>query len=88
MGESTLIERIVFSPRNDDNYIWPGDNYELFYQDGINGWKSLGGKVATEREIDFLVPQNALLWLRNRTKGREEQVFIYKNGRQYFAFDL
>lgn len=62
------------------------DNYELFYQDGINGWKSLGSKVATEREIDFLVPQNALLWLRNRTKGREEQVFIYKNGRQYFAF--
>ena len=55
---------------------------------GINGWKSLGSKVATEREIDFLVPQNALLWLRNRTKGREEQVFIYKNGRQYFAFDL
>ena len=88
LGESTLIERIVFSPRNDDNYIWPGDNYELFYQDGINGWKSLGSKVATEREIDFLVPQNALLWLRNRTKGREEQVFIYKNGRQYFAFDL
>lgn len=88
LGESTLIERIVFSPRNDDNYIWPRDNYELFYQDGINGWKSLGSKVATEREIDFLVPQNALLWLRNRTKGREEQVFIYKNGRQYFAFDL
>lgn len=88
LGESTLIERIVFSPRNDDNYIWPGDNYELFYQDGINGWRSLGSKVATEREIDFLVPQNALLWLRNRTKGREEQVFIYKNGRQYFAFDL
>ena len=88
LGESTLIERIVFSPRNDDNYIWPGDNYELFYQDGINGWKSLGSKVATEREIDFLVPQNALLWLWNRSKGREEQVFIYKNGRQYFAFDL
>lgn len=44
--------------------------------------------MATEREIDFLVPQNALLWLRNRTKGREEQGFIYKNGRQYFAFDL
>lgn len=88
LGESMPIERIVFSPRNDDNYIWPGDNYELFYQDGINGWKSLGRKVATERKIEFLVPQNALLWLRNCTKGREEQVFIYKNGRQTFTFDL
>ncbi len=84
LGESMPIERIVFSPRNDDNYIWPGDNYELFYQDGINGWKSLGRKVASERKIEFLVPQNALLWLRNCTKGREEQVFIYKNGRQTF----
>ncbi|WP_220653849.1 discoidin domain-containing protein [Bacteroides fragilis] len=88
LGESMPIERIVFSPRNDDNYIWPGDNYELFYQDGINGWKSLGRKVASERKIEFLVPQNALLWLRNCTKGREEQVFIYKNGRQTFTFDL
>ena len=58
--------------------FWPGDNYELFYQDGINGWKSLGSKVATEREIDFLVPQNALLWLRNRYKGTRRAGLYYK----------
>ena len=88
LGGNVPIERIVFSPRNDDNYIWPGDNYELFYQDGANGWKSAGRKVATKREIEFMVPQNALLWLRNCTKGREEQIFIYKNGRQFFTLDL
>ena len=88
LGKVTPIRKIVFSPRNDDNYIWPGDEYELFYQDGINGWKSLGIQTATRRELEYRVPDNALLWLRNRTKGREEQVFIYKVGRQCFTVDI
>lgn len=82
------IKKIVFVPRNDDNYISPGDRYVLFYQDGKNGWKFLGDKIATLRQIEFEVPQNALLWLRDLTKGREEQVFIYKNGNQIFTIDL
>ena len=88
LGKVTPIRKIVFSPRNDDNYIWPGDEYELFYQDGINGWKSIGIQTATRRELEYRVPDNALLWLRNRTKGREEQVFIYKEGRQCFTVDI
>lgn len=88
LGKATPIKKIVFSPRNDDNYVWPGDEYELFYQDGINGWKSLGTQTATGRELEYRVPNNALLWLRDRTKGREEQVFIYKDGKQYFTVDL
>lgn len=88
LGETTPIGKIVFSPRNDDNYVWPGDKYELFYQDGINGWKSLGVQTATVRQLEYLAPANALLWLRNLTKGREEQVFIYKNGKQYFTVNL
>lgn len=88
LGEMMNIGKLVFSPRNDDNYVWPGNEYELFYQDGINGWKSLGVQTATKRELEYSVPDNALLWLRNRTKGREEQVFIYKNGKQYFTVDL
>lgn len=88
LGNATPIRKIVLSPRNDDNYVWPGDKYELFYQDGINGWKSLGVQTATKRELEYLVPDNALLWLRNQTKGREEQVFIYKEGKQYFTVNL
>lgn len=88
LGEMMNIKKIAFSPRNDDNYVWPGDQYELFYLDGLHGWKSLGGQIATERELNYLVPDNALLWLRDLTKGREEQVFIYKNGKQYFTVDL
>lgn len=35
LGKTTTIGKVVFSPRNDDNYVWPGDEYELFYQDGV-----------------------------------------------------
>lgn len=75
-------------PRNDDNFIWPGDEHELFYRNEIAGWVALGRKTAMERTITFSIPNNALLWLRNLTKGREEQVFVYRNGRQYFAYDI
>lgn len=82
------IKKIIFSPRNDDNFVWPDDEYELFYQNGINGWRSLGRKTAETRELHYQVPQNALLWLRNLTKGKEEQVFIWENSKQIFTFDL
>lgn len=82
------IRRLYFIARTDDNYVWKGDTYELFYFDGINGWKSLGVKTATSEYICFEAPKNALLWLRNRTKGREEQFFIYRNNRQWFNSDL
>ena len=88
LGKLTNIQKIVFSPRNDDNYVWPGNQYELFYQDGTNGWKSLGKQIATEHELHYMVPDNALFWLRNLTKGREEQIFIYRNGKQYFTIDV
>lgn len=88
LGQPTEIKRIVFSPRNDDNYISPGDKYELFYQDGTNAWRSLGRQIATSKELRYQAPQNALLWLRNLTKGKEEQVFIFENGKQVFTLDL
>ena len=89
MGELKKIRKIVFNPRNDDNFVWPGDEYELFYNDGAAGWKSLGRQVADERRyVEYEVPRNALLWLRDRTKGREEQVFFIRDGKQVFVTDL
>lgn len=82
------IRRLYFIARTDDNYVWKGDTYELLYFNGIDGWKSLGVKTATSEYICFEAPRNALLWLRNRTKGREEQVFIYRNNRQWFNSNL
>lgn len=79
---------IDFYPKNDDNFIRPGDIYELLYQNGTYGWKSLGTKKATGETIEFLAPSGALLWLRDKTRGKEEQVFIYENGRQWFVSDI
>ncbi|WP_291601402.1 hypothetical protein [Bacteroides sp.] len=85
----TKVGGIIYVPRNDDNYVSPGDYYELFYQNGTKGWNSLGAKVA---EFDYLeydhVPAGALLWLHNRTKGVEEQVFCWKEGKQVFNYRL
>ena len=89
LGVPKKIRKIVFNPHNDDNFVWPGDEYELFYNDGAAGWKSLGRQVADERRyVEYEVPRNALLWLRDRTKGREEQVFFIRDGKQVFVTDL
>lgn len=77
----TRISQIEFCPRNDDNEITPGDEYELFYWDNI--WISLGKKIATDYILEYKkVPKGALLWLRNLTKGREERPFTYENSTQ------
>ncbi len=88
LGKEVSVKKILLCPRNDDNYIWPGDEYELFYNDGINGWLSLGKQKARERVLHYDVPSNALFWLRNLTKGKEEQVFFCHDGVQYFVTDL
>lgn len=77
------ITRIEYIFRNDDNYIRPGDQYELFYF-SKNYIISLGVQTGTANKVlEFnKVPQGALLWLHNRTRGNEERIFIYENNEQ------
>lgn len=85
LGKTEKIGKIVYMPRNDDNFIRLGDQYELYYQDGFNGWISLGKQVATELTLHYdNIPQNAVLWLRNLSRGKEETVFRNEAGRQVF----
>jgi hypothetical protein len=86
LKKETRLSRIEITPHTDDNYIRIGDVYELFYHAGGAGWKSLGKQTAKELFLDYdNVPENALLWLHNHTRGREEQVFYIKDGRQVFT---
>jgi len=63
------------------NNIIPGEHYELFYWD--NNWLSLGKQTATEKTLNYKdVPDNALLWLRDLDKGKQERIFVYKNNTQ------
>ena len=83
-GKPVAADRLLFMPRNDDNYITPGHTYELFYW-SREGWKSLGRKVADGEQLVYRnAPRHALFWLRDRTAGKEEQTFVYFNGKQYF----
>lgn len=81
LKESRKITSIEFAPRNDDNAISPDDLYELYYWN--RGWIYVGSKIADGYSISFdNVPLNALFWLRDITKGREERPFTYEDGHQ------
>ena len=83
-GHPVSISEITYLPRNDANGIYPGNEYELFYFD-LNGWQSLGSKIATGYSIEFEnVPSNAVYWLRTHTTGKEERIFTIQNGEQRF----
>ena len=86
LGASFRLGSMLYVPHNDGNYIDPGDEYELFYHGGAEGWKSLGRQRAVVDSLVYdNVPGNAVLWLRDLTKGREEQQFILdENGEQLF----
>lgn len=80
-GKPTLLSKLFFCPRTDDNDVSPGDEYELFYWN--NQWTSLGKQSAQKHQLIYNnVPRNALLLLRDLTKGREERPFTYEKGKQ------
>lgn len=76
-GKPVVATRAVYIPRNDDNNVVPGQEYELLYY-GQDGWISLGKKVAEDYFVEYdSIPDNALLLLRNHTKGQEERIFTH-----------
>jgi hypothetical protein len=81
-GKPVNIDRILYMPRTDGNIVTYGDEYELKYWDKT-GWISLGRKVADNVHITFdNCPSNALFLLHNHTRGVEERIFTYENGKQ------
>ena len=82
-GRMVELKELAFLTRSDDNFIREGEEYELYYWD--NGWQSLGKRTGS-RKLQYLtynnVPANALLLLRNLTKGKEERIFTYEDGKQ------
>ena len=82
LEKPTRVALIEYTPRNRDNYIRPGDTFELFFCD--DEWKSLGR--ITDKKADSLlfknVPRGALLFLRNHTRGVQERIFTFEKGEQ------
>lgn len=83
-GKPVDIEKIIYTPRGDGNTIEIGDEYELFYW-GNARWNSLGKQVANSVRLQYdNVPSGALYWIEDLSKGKEERIFEYKEGKQVF----
>lgn len=83
LGEKRIIRKAIYTPRNTRNFIEEGDGYELFYwHEGE--WKSAGYQVATSDSLEYSVPRGVLLYLKNHSRGKDERIFDYKNGKQKF----
>ena len=80
-GRPMRIGRLVYTPRNRDNFIRRGDRYELFYATA-RGWVSLGEQVAVSDSLVYEVPVGALLYLRDHTRGVDDRIFEMVDGRQ------
>ena len=81
-----LLTHVRFSPKNADNGICAGNEYELHYWN--NGWHSCGTVRAKYEYVEFEnVPQGCLYWLENRTQGGEEMPFVLdEKGEQRFIY--
>lgn len=84
LDEPAIINKIRYIIRNDDNGIRKNNLYELFYIDENKQWTSAGRKIATEDDMIIFdnIPAGTLYWLRNHTRGQEERIFTYENGKQ------
>jgi hypothetical protein len=80
-GKPVVVEKVRIVPRNDDNYIHPGEEYELKYWN-TTGWVSMGRRVANDNYLVYdNIPSGVLLWLDNLTSGMDERIFRYNNGK-------
>ena len=80
-GSGTHVDLIKYAPSTDLNFVEKGHLYELYYFD--KAWHLIARTVATGEELLFdSVPQNALLLLKDRTAGKEERIFEFKDGKQ------
>lgn len=83
LGKPHEVRKAIYTPRNDNNFIYKGDIYELFYWDN-NHWNSLGKQTASADSLINTVPNNTLLYLKNHSYGKDERIFEYRDGRQFF----
>lgn len=80
-GKASEVDAIKFAPATDLNFVEKGHLYELYYFD--TEWHLIGRQIAQKEELIFKqVPSGALLLLKDKTAGKEERIFEYKDGKQ------
>ena len=81
-GHAEKVKRLCYIGRGDGNAVCMGDTYELLlFSD--RQWKSMGKQVAKHPYVVYdRMPVGGLFLLKNLTKGKDERIFTYENGRQ------
>lgn len=79
-GKGSAVGKIVFCPSTDLNFVERGHLYELYYFD--TEWHLVSRAYSKGESLDFSrVPKGALLLLKDKTKGTEERIFEYVDGK-------
>lgn len=82
LNRPSTVDKIRFIGRNDGNTIEVGDKYGLYYWD-YRYWQLIDTRIAEENQLVYhSVPAHGLYVLKDRTKGWEERIFTYENGKQ------
>lgn len=83
--EKKHVKKIIYTPRNRDNFVRKGDLYELLICNQ-GKWIPFDKQLAQADSLVFKdVPVHTLLLLRNISRGGEaERLFEYKDGKQFF----
>lgn len=82
-GKPVSVGKAIYTPRNRVNFIYKGNEYELFYWNN-GAWHSLGRQTATADSLVYQAPANALLYLKCHIGGKEERIFECKDGEVVF----
>lgn len=83
LSKPVSVSRIKYIGRNDGNGIEKGDKYELYYWNSNGSWDLIASHTAIDNilHIDGIHP-GGLYILKDITKGVEERIFTYENGKQ------
>lgn len=81
LGKPMKMDHIIYYGRGDGNSVEIGDEYELLvWKEGE--WQSLGKQKAKQQYVKYTnVPTRGLYLLKNHTKGIDERIFTYEDGR-------
>ncbi|MBQ8157427.1 MAG: RICIN domain-containing protein [Prevotella sp.] len=76
------VSRIRYIGRNDGNCVETDDEYILYCWRN-NEWETVGAQTAASNQLTFHnIPTDGLYVLSDITKGSEERIFTYQNGKQ------
>lgn len=51
LGRPQSIKKMVYTPHTDGNFIYQGDEYELYYQNGAHGWVVVRSKNGSRGSV-------------------------------------